>query len=89
MATSQGGSITVIDAPWHAVISLATVQVFDPSVVALNYCVVLPDGWTGPGAGPPAGTGQAGSGTITLMAPAATLASPPAPANNGRRSSHA
>jgi hypothetical protein len=84
MATSQGGSITIIDAPWHAVISLASAQVYDPSIVALNYCVVLPDGWTGPGAGPPAGTGQAGSGTITLLAsPAAAAAehAPPAPAN--------
>jgi hypothetical protein len=72
MATSQGGNITVIDAPWHPTITLAMVQTFDPSVAALNYCVILPDSWTGPSPpGPPAGTGQAGSGTITFAAPAA------------------
>jgi hypothetical protein len=96
MATSQGGSVTIIDAAWHPVISLATVQVYDPSVAALIFCVVLPSGWTGPGAGPPAGTGIAGSGTITLLAsPSASAAEhvltppPPAPANHGRRSAHA
>jgi hypothetical protein len=72
MATSQGGNITIIDAPWHPTITLAMVQTFDPSVVALNYCVVLPDSWTGTGAGPPTGTGIAGSGTITFIAPSAT-----------------
>ena len=91
MATSQGGSVTILDAPWHPVISLATVQVFDPSVAALIFCVVLPSGWTGPGAGPPAGTGIAGSGTITLIASAAAPEPPPPPAtaNHSRRSSHA
>jgi hypothetical protein len=90
MATSQGGSITILDAPWHPTITLAMVQQYDPSITALNQCVVLPDSWTGPPPGPPNGTSIPGSGTITFAAPTgapAELAPPqPAPANHGRRS---
>jgi hypothetical protein len=71
MATSQGGSITILDAPWHPTITLAMVQQYDPGITALNQCVVLPDSWTGPAPGPPAGTGIPGSGVITLVAGAA------------------
>jgi hypothetical protein len=92
MATSQGGSITILDNPWHPTITLAMVQQYDPSITALNQCVVLPDSWTGPPPGPPNGTGLPGSGTITLLASSAESPPPPpppAPANHGRRSSHA
>lgn len=58
---SQGGSITILNDPWHPTITLAMVQLYDPSVAALNYCVVLPDGWTGPPPGPPTGTGETGA----------------------------
>ena len=101
MATSQGGSITILDNPWHPTITLAMVQLYDPSITALNQCVVLPDSWTGPPPGPPNGTGIAGSGTITFLAsPSAAAAehvdpeptpepeSPPPNAHSGRRTSH-
>jgi hypothetical protein len=90
MATSQGGSITILDNPWHPTITLAMVQQYDPSITALNQCVVLPDSWTGPPPGPPNGTSIPGSGTITLMSASASEPAPapppPAPANHGRRS---
>lgn len=57
LTLSHGGSYTILNAPWHPTITLAMVQLYDPGVFDLTQCVVLPDGWTGPGAGPPAGTG--------------------------------
>ena len=57
LSTSQGGSLTILNDPWHPVITLAMVQQYDRSIPALNFCVVLPDGWTGPPPGPPTGTG--------------------------------
>lgn len=58
---SHGGSYTILTPAnaWHPTITLAMVQAYDPGVWDLTLCVVLPDGWTGPGAGPPAGTGIA------------------------------